>query len=167
MACRSGYRSSAGISMILQCYAPPMLRRSSAIGARDSGRVITMGYRLGIDIGGTFTDFALFDEAKGKMCIHKQLTTSDDPSRAVLEGCTHLLKRKGVDFADVDTIAHGTTLVTNAVIERRGAVTGMLVTEGFRDVLELGRRPRPKKTRPPVGKGKKKGSINKRPGPPK
>ena len=119
-----------------------MLRRSSAIGARDSGRVITMGYRLGIDIGGTFTDFALFDEAKGKMCIHKQLTTSDDPSRAVLEGCTHLLKRKGVDFADVDTIAHGTTLVTNAVIERRGAVTGMLVTEGFRDVLDMARETR-------------------------
>ncbi len=93
-----------------------------------------MSYRLGVDIGGTFTDFALFDEAKGEMFIHKQLTTPDDPSRAVLEGCADLLARKEVAFADVETIAHGTTLVTNAVIERRGAVTGMLVTEGFRDV---------------------------------
>ncbi|MBR46128.1 MAG: methylhydantoinase [Rhodospirillaceae bacterium] len=101
-----------------------------------------MSYRLGVDIGGTFTDFALFDEAKGEMCIHKQLTTPDDPSRAVLEGTARLLERKGVDFAEVETIAHGTTLVTNAVIERRGAVTGMLVTEGFRDVPDMARETR-------------------------
>ncbi|MDP6588749.1 MAG: hydantoinase/oxoprolinase N-terminal domain-containing protein, partial [Alphaproteobacteria bacterium] len=91
-----------------------------------------MSYRLGVDIGGTFTDFALFDEARGEMFIHKQLTTQDDPSRAVLEGCTYLLAQHGVDIAEVETIAHGTTLVTNAVIERRGARTGMLVSEGFR-----------------------------------
>jgi N-methylhydantoinase A len=101
-----------------------------------------MSYRLGVDIGGTFTDFALFDEARGEMSIHKQLTTPDDPSRAVLDGTARLLARKAVDFAEVETIAHGTTLVTNAVIERRGAPTGMLVTQGFRDVLDMGRETR-------------------------
>ncbi|MFP6687943.1 MAG: hydantoinase/oxoprolinase family protein, partial [Alphaproteobacteria bacterium] len=101
-----------------------------------------MSYRLGVDIGGTFTDFALFDEARGEMFIHKQLTTPDDPSRAVLEGCSHLLARKGVDIAELVSIAHGTTLVTNAVIERRGARVGMLVSEGFRDVLDMARETR-------------------------
>ena len=101
-----------------------------------------MSYRLGVDIGGTFTDFALFDEAKAEMFIHKQLTTPDDPSRAVLEGCAHLLARKGVDIAALNSIAHGTTLVTNAVIERRGARVGMLVSEGFRDVLDMARETR-------------------------
>ncbi|MEE8173639.1 MAG: hydantoinase/oxoprolinase family protein, partial [Alphaproteobacteria bacterium] len=101
-----------------------------------------MSYRLGVDIGGTFTDFALFDEARGEMFIHKQLTTPDDPSRAVLAGCKHLLARKHVDIADLESIAHGTTLVANAVIERRGACTGMLTTKGFRDVLDMARETR-------------------------
>ena len=101
-----------------------------------------MSYRLGVDIGGTFTDFALFDQSGGEMFIHKQLTTPDDPSRAVLEGTKHLLARKGVDIGALESISHGTTLVTNAVIERRGACTGMLVTEGFRDVLDMARETR-------------------------
>ncbi len=101
-----------------------------------------MSYRLGVDIGGTFTDFALFDQARNEMFIHKQLTTPDDPSRAVLEGATRLLTRKGVAMAELESIAHGTTLVTNAVIERRGASTGMLVSEGFRDVLDMARETR-------------------------
>ncbi len=101
-----------------------------------------MSYRLGVDIGGTFTDFALFNEAHGEMYIHKQLTTPDDPSRAVLEGAKHLLARKNVDMAELESVAHGTTLVTNAVIERRGACTGMLVSEGFRDVLDMARETR-------------------------
>jgi N-methylhydantoinase A len=101
-----------------------------------------MSYRLGVDIGGTFTDFALFNAARNEMFIHKQLTTSDDPSRAVLEGSTHLLARKGVAMAELESISHGTTLVTNAVIERRGARTGMLTTEGFRDVLDMARETR-------------------------
>ena len=101
-----------------------------------------MSYRLGVDIGGTFTDFALLDEVRGEMVIHKQLTTPDDPSRAVLEGCKHILARKKLDIAELESIAHGTTLVTNAVIERRGARTGMVVTEGFRDVLDMARETR-------------------------
>ena len=101
-----------------------------------------MAYRLGIDIGGTFTDFALFDEVDGGFVIHKQLTTPDDPSRAVLEGAATLLARHKVDLASVVEIVHGTTLVTNAVIERKGARTGMLTTRGFRDILDMGREKR-------------------------
>ena len=95
------------------------------------------GYRLGVDIGGTFTDFALFDGASTSLQIHKCLTTPDDPSRAVIEGTVALLERGSVDIADLREVVHGTTLVTNAVIERKGARTGMLITEGFRDIPDM------------------------------
>ena len=97
-----------------------------------------MTFRLGIDIGGTFTDFALFDERGSEIAVAKRLTTPADPSIAVLEGTASLLQREAVPMAEVESIAHGTTLVTNAVIERRGANTGMLVTAGFRDILDMG-----------------------------
>jgi N-methylhydantoinase A len=97
-----------------------------------------MAYRMGIDIGGTFTDFALFDARGGSLAVWKQLTTPDDPSRAVLEGVSALLAREAVGIDAVEEVVHGTTLVTNAVIERRGARTGMLTTEGFRDLLDMG-----------------------------
>ena len=97
-----------------------------------------MHYRLGVDIGGTFTDFALFDGNGSRIAVHKCLTTPADPSVAVLEGVANLLERENVAMDAVESIAHGTTLVTNSVIERRGANTGMLVTEGFRDILDMG-----------------------------
>lgn len=96
-----------------------------------------MPYRIGVDIGGTFTDFALLDDVNGKLAIHKQLTTPHDPSLSVIEGCSILLEQNGVSMSDVESIVHGTTLVTNALIERKGAVTGMLVTKGFSDVLDI------------------------------
>jgi len=96
-----------------------------------------MTLRIGIDIGGTFTDFALTDDATGKVAIHKQLTTPADPAEAVIDGVSRLLAREALPIAAVSAVVHGSTLVTNAVIERRGAVTGMLVTEGFRDVLDI------------------------------
>ena len=96
-----------------------------------------MTHRLGVDIGGTFTDFALFETATGSLHIHKQLSTPDDPSRAVIEGVVALLERESVDMAQVSEVVHGTTLVTNAVIERKGARTGMLITEGFRDIPDM------------------------------
>ena len=92
---------------------------------------------LGIDIGGTFTDLALFDPATGELHTHKLLTTPDDPVRAVLEGTRALLGAVG--GAPPARIVHGTTLVTNAVVERKGAVTALLTTRGFRDVLEIRR----------------------------
>ncbi|PPR61493.1 MAG: Acetophenone carboxylase gamma subunit [Alphaproteobacteria bacterium MarineAlpha4_Bin2] len=97
-----------------------------------------MSWRIGVDIGGTFTDFALLDDAGKKLSIHKQLTTPADPSAAVIEGIKDILRANGVSISAVDAIAHGTTLVTNAVIERRGAVTGMLVTDGFGDIMDMG-----------------------------
>jgi len=97
-----------------------------------------MTYRLGVDIGGTFTDLALLDEADGAMAIHKRLTTPDDPARSVLDGIGELLARQEVAIGEVTRIAHGTTLVTNAIIERRGGRTGMIATAGFRDVLDIG-----------------------------
>ncbi|MEE2688410.1 MAG: hydantoinase/oxoprolinase family protein [Pseudomonadota bacterium] len=97
-----------------------------------------MSWRIGVDIGGTFTDFALLDDAGKKLAIHKQLTTPADPSAAVIVGIRDILRANGVGIRDVDAIAHGTTLVTNAVIERRGAVTGMLVTDGFGDIMDMG-----------------------------
>lgn len=98
-----------------------------------------MALRIGVDIGGTFTDFALVDESSGALAIHKQLTSTDDPARAVVEGVPALLRKAGAAIADVGTLVHGTTLVTNALIERRGARTGMLVTAGFADVLDIAR----------------------------
>lgn len=99
----------------------------------------TMSYRLGVDIGGTFTDFALIHEETGAKAIHKQLTTPDDPSRCVIEGVQSLLNFQKVSLEQVSILVHGTTLVTNAVIERKGAVTGMITTKGFRDILDMGK----------------------------
>jgi N-methylhydantoinase A len=95
--------------------------------------------RIGIDIGGTFTDFLLVDAATGAFAVHKVLTTPSDPSLAVLDGLSTLLTQAGVAAGDVGQIVHGTTLVTNALIERKGAVTGLLTTTGFRDAIEIGR----------------------------
>src|SRR6185295_6100741 len=91
------------------------------------------------DIGGTFTDFVLVHEATGTMHFAKELTTPRDPSIAVLDGVRDLLAAHRVPLGDVASIVHGTTLATNAVIERRGAVTGLLTTRGFGDVLDLAR----------------------------
>ena len=98
-----------------------------------------MSYRVGIDIGGTFTDFALLSEGDGRLYIHKQLTTPDDPAKSVLSGVPRLLEKASVSPDKIDAVVHGTTLVTNAVIERRGAKTAMLVTEGFADILDIAR----------------------------
>ena len=94
--------------------------------------------RIGFDIGGTFTDFILVDEAKGRLHLHKCLTTPEDPSIAALAGLSDLLQAGGVEMREVGHIVHGTTLATNAIIERNGARLGLLTTRGFRDVLEMG-----------------------------
>ena len=97
-----------------------------------------MTHRLGIDIGGTFTDLALFDERGSEIAVLKRLTTAADPSIAVIESTATLLRREDVPMAEIESIAHVTTVVTNAVIERRGARTSTLVTLGFRDILDIG-----------------------------
>src|SRR5512139_61741 len=95
--------------------------------------------RLGIDIGGTFTDFVLLDDASGRITTYKCLTTPRDPSDAIEEGMRGLAQQVPDYAADLEEIIHGTTLVINSIIERKGARTGLITTRGFRDVLELGR----------------------------
>ena len=94
--------------------------------------------RIGFDIGGTFTDFVLADPARPGLRLHKCLTTPEDPAIGALDGLRHIICEHGATLADVADVVHGTTLVTNAVIERRGARLGLLTTQGFRDVLEAG-----------------------------
>lgn len=95
--------------------------------------------KLAIDIGGTFTDFVLSDDvAENGFHVQKTLTTPSDPSIAVLEGATTLLERTGMRWRDLATVNHATTLVTNAVIERKGVRTGLLTTQGMRDTLLIG-----------------------------
>jgi N-methylhydantoinase A len=95
-------------------------------------------HRVGIDIGGTFTDLVLIDDATGERAVGKVLTTPDDPSEAVENGLVELLGQEGLAADQLKTIIHGTTLVTNALIERKGATTALLTTEGFRDAVAIG-----------------------------
>jgi N-methylhydantoinase A len=99
--------------------------------------VDSSSYRLGCDIGGTFTDFVLVDGKTGAFETHKCLTTPGDPSEAVETGIRALLEKRPGFMEGLEEIIHGTTLVINAIIERKGATTGLLTTQGFRDVLEL------------------------------
>ena len=97
------------------------------------------GWRIGVDIGGTFTDVVLWDERSDRMVLEKLLTTPDDPSRAVLQGIGRVLADAEITAKQLSMVIHGTTLVANALIERKGAATALITTAGFRDVLEIGR----------------------------
>ena len=96
-------------------------------------------YSLGIDIGGTFTDLVVYDHDSGRQLNRKVLTTHDDPARAVAAGVAALFRDGAVDPARVGRVVHATTLFTNALIERKGATTGLITTAGFADTLEIGR----------------------------
>jgi N-methylhydantoinase A len=98
--------------------------------------------RLAFDIGGTFTDFILSDDATGATHVLKVPTTAGDPSKAVIAGLQQLLEIAGIAGKAVDMVLHATTVATNAVLERKGASTGLITTEGFRDVLIIGRQKR-------------------------
>ncbi len=100
-------------------------------------------YRIGIDVGGTFTDFTLLAEVGGKVSFHKVASTPHDPSEAIERGIADLLREHAIAPDQVTHIGHGTTVATNLVIERKGALTGLITTKGFRDVLEIGRQVRP------------------------
>ena len=95
-------------------------------------------YLVGLDIGGTFTDLVLLDRSSNDLQLHKVLTTPHDPAEGALRGLDELLGRAGVAIGELAALLHGTTLVTNAIIERRGRPTGLLTTRGFRDVLAMG-----------------------------
>ncbi len=93
---------------------------------------------LAVDIGGTFTDIVVLDQETGRFHAHKELTTPDNPARGVVSGIARLFARESLAYAAVGRIVHATTLFTNALIERRGARTGLITTAGFRDTLEIG-----------------------------
>lgn len=98
---------------------------------------------IGIDTGGTFTDVVLVDIASGEYRYHKLPTTTDDPSKAILQGVSEILAQAGAGCEQVEFLVLGTTLATNAVLEGKTARTGLITTRGFRDVLELARQRRP------------------------
>jgi N-methylhydantoinase A len=96
-------------------------------------------YAVGVDVGGTFTDVFILDESTGKVVTAKVPSTRGDQSKGFVEGIAERI----ADFAAIGTVVHGTTVGTNALLERKGARTGIITTEGFRDVLEMRRRDRP------------------------
>ena len=97
------------------------------------------GWQAGVDVGGTNTDLLFLDPETDSYRVSKVATTTDDQSLAVLEG----LQSGDTPIAELAAVVHGTTIATNAVLERKGARCGLITTRGFRDVLELGRRTRP------------------------
>ncbi len=101
-----------------------------------------MTVSIGIDTGGTFTDVCIFDK-DGRLTIHKLPSTPDDPSIAILDGARRGFSEAGVYPDSVSYFGHGTTVATNTLLEGRGARTGVVTTEGFRDLLEIGRQERP------------------------
>ncbi|HID63008.1 MAG TPA: hydantoinase/oxoprolinase family protein, partial [Anaerolineae bacterium] len=99
--------------------------------------------RISIDVGGTFTDVVLIDDATGQIHYTKVLTTHKNLAEGVIAGIERILKMVATSFDQVDYLVHGTTIGTNALIERKGARTGLLTTEGMRDILDIGRIERP------------------------
>lgn len=98
---------------------------------------------VGCDVGGTFTDFCARELTSGRTVIHKRPSTPDDPSRAVLNGLSELARLHEIDPATIGRFAHGTTVATNALLQRKGAKVAVITTRGFRDLLEIGRQARP------------------------
>ena len=102
-----------------------------------------MSVRIAIDTGGTFTDLVLSDPDTGRLVFHKVPSTPADPSRALVDGVRGLAARAGVASAEILFLIHGTTVATNTILQRRGARTAFITTEGFRDVLHIQRQDRP------------------------
>jgi N-methylhydantoinase A len=102
-----------------------------------------MSWRVGVDSGGTFTDICLFDDSSGRVDVWKVPSTPDDPSRGIAQGVEEGIAQVGARAGDVSYFGHGTTVGTNALIQHRGVRTGLITTDGFRDLLEIGRQKRP------------------------
>lgn len=98
-----------------------------------------MRYRLGVDVGGTFTDLLLFDNETGNFWRHKTPSTPHDSSEGILEGVTAITGEAGVDPGEIEFFLHGTTVATNAVLEGKGARVGLVTTEGYRDIMQIAR----------------------------
>ena len=102
-----------------------------------------MSWMIGVDVGGTFTDFFAFDGKTGQVRYWKRPSTPSNPTEAVIAGLRELSEAHGVPLPEVERLCHGSTVATNTLIQRRGAAVSMVTTKGFRDVLEIGRQVRP------------------------
>lgn len=103
-----------------------------------------MSWFIGVDVGGTFTDFYAVDRENAQVVVHKTPSTPHNPAEAILEGLDALSAANGIPAKSITRLAHGTTVATNALIQRKGAPVAVITTEGFRDLLEIGRQIRPK-----------------------
>ena len=98
-----------------------------------------MTFRLGVDVGGTFTDLLLVDEDSGKTYMAKVPSTPQDSSIGVLNGIDRICNESGIDAKSIASVMHGTTVATNAVLTRKGAKVGLITTKGYRQVLQVAR----------------------------
>ena len=103
-----------------------------------------MTWLIGVDVGGTFTDFFAFDDETDTEFVHKTPSTPDNPARAILDGLRALCEDRNIPRDAISRLSHGTTVATNALIQRKGDPVALITTEGFRDLLEIGRQTRPK-----------------------
>ena len=103
-----------------------------------------MSWVIGVDVGGTFTDFFAMENETGRIIFHKTPSTPTNPARAILDGAVEMCAANNFSSTEVTRFGHGTTVATNALIERKGGRVGLITTKGFRDVLEIGRQVRPK-----------------------
>ena len=102
-----------------------------------------MAWSIGVDVGGTFTDFHAIDDETGEVRLAKRPSSPDDPARAIVAGLVEMGAQDGLDLGQVRWLSHGTTVGTNALIQRRGGAVALITTRGFRDLLEIGRQTRP------------------------
>lgn len=102
-----------------------------------------MSYMFGVDVGGTFTDLSIFDTETERIFNYKLSSTPGDPSRAIVEGIIEVMQLLGIGPEEISYLAHGTTVATNALIEKKGSRVGLITTEGFKDMLEIGWQKRP------------------------
>ncbi|TAN34957.1 hydantoinase/oxoprolinase family protein [bacterium] len=99
--------------------------------------------RIGVDVGGTFTDLVYWDDHSGHRVVHKVSTTTENPAMGTVQGIVELCERAGIEPREVDVVVHGTTVATNIIVQRSGAKVGLITTEGFRDLLHIARKKRP------------------------
>ena len=99
--------------------------------------------RIGVDVGGTFTDLIYVDDETGTVLVHKVPTTAADPSQGTVYGIKELTAEAGEDASSLDQVFHGTTIATNIVIEHDGATVGLITTDGYRDILHIARHKKP------------------------
>ena len=110
----------------------------------EKGTRLSRGYRLAVDTGGTFTDLCVLEEGTGRFIVAKVPSTPDNPAMAVIAGIEKIMASGHLKPAEILFFIHGTTVATNALLEGKGSPTALLTTEGFEDVLQIGRQNRPK-----------------------